>query len=103
MRKGAEFKYSALAMAVLGLSLLGLIWDGKISDFVDPRLVLLIFPAGLACVILAQVVLSASRDEPDAGAATAASQGEGLAGKSSWPGWGLLWISIPFIIGFLFP
>lgn len=101
MSRSAQGKLSALGLAVLGLSLLALIWDGRISDFVDPHLAILVFPAGLACVILAQVVLADSRrkEEPE----PLPGEGEAQADESGWPGWGVLWIAIPIIIGFLFP
>ncbi len=100
MRGNAQGKLSAVGLAVLGLSLLALIWDGRISDFVDPRLAILVFPAGLACVILAQVVLSASRSRQNLPLDSDVGEDENQ-GEAS--GWGVLWIAIPLIIGFLFP
>lgn len=103
MRKNAQVKYSAVALAAIGLWLLWLIWDGRITEFVDPHLAILIFPAGLVCVILAQVVLSSAAKPRQVEPHAPSTEAEDFDVYPKWAGWGLIWIAIPLIIGILFP
>lgn len=101
--KQKQMKFSALALAVLGLWLLALVWDGKIAEYINPQLVVLIFPAGLLCIILAQVVLSAAgAGRTNAGESTIG-QEDGIEGDTGWAGWQILWLGLPLVIGIIFP
>ena len=101
MKRNMQIKFSALALAVLGLFQLSLIWDGRLVDYVDPRQGILVFLTGLGCVILAQVVLSAAgkrvsrsveneddEENPDSGGNRELS--------------GLIWLVVPLLVFLLF-
>lgn len=103
MRNVGSLKASAAALAILGLSLLGLIWNGKAAEFVDPILIILLFPVGLGSVALAQVVLAAEKDRRNQQQPSENIMEQKSTEESSENGWGLLWLAIPLIIGFLFP
>lgn len=102
MRRTGNAKTNALALALLGLSLLAWVWDGKAADFIDARLVVLIFPAGLVCVVLAQVVLADAKADRKEESLPQDEKPAEPTGDLLGPGWGLLWIAIPLIIGFMF-
>jgi hypothetical protein len=93
-------KFSALALAVLGLFLLSLIWDGRLAEYIDLRQGMLVFLTGLGCVILAQVVLSGTsrRDmEP-----VEISEDNPLEGKLVWQSSSLMWLALPLLVSLLF-
>ena len=101
MKRNARIKFSALALAVLGLFQLSMIWDGRLADYVDPRQGILVFLTGLGCIILAQVVLSAAGKRvsmPD--------ENEGhKEGSDTWDARessGLIWLVVPLMIFLLF-
>lgn len=96
-------KFSALALAVLGLWLLALIWDGKIAEYINPQLVVLLFPAGLLCIILAQVVMSAAGARRTTAGGSAIELEDGLEGDTGWADWRILWLGLPLVIGIIFP
>jgi len=90
LRVGRSFQ--ALLMALLGLFLLSRIWSGDILLYINQRFVVLVFLAGLAFVILAQVLY----------AERVSSQNEEESTKSFSKS-NLWWLSIPILIGFLVP
>jgi hypothetical protein len=98
-----EIYFSAVALVVLGLLLLGLVWTGRASEYIDPRLSPLLFLSGLGCIVLAQVTLSASRDRQSPVADRVKIQVEDIPTDADGKGWQLLWLVLPFIILFLFP
>lgn len=103
MRSRVEIYFSAVALVVLGLLLLGLVWTGRASEYIDPRLSPLLFLSGLGCIVLAQVTLSASRDRSRLAADRDIKQVEAITTDDDGKGWQLLWLVLPFIILFLFP
>lgn len=98
-----EIYFSAVALVVLGLLLLGLVWTGRASEYIDTRLSPLLFLSGLGCIVLAQVTLSAGRDRQSPVADRAKIQVEDTPTDGDGKGWQLLWLVLPFIILFLFP
>ncbi|OGN76994.1 MAG: hypothetical protein A2X24_10195 [Chloroflexi bacterium GWB2_54_36] len=101
MKRNARIKFSALALAVLGLFQLSLIWDGRLADYVDPRQGILVFLTGLGCVILAQVVLSTAGKRSTN---TVENDGhkEDSDAEGSWKSAGLIWLVVPLMVFLLF-
>ena len=101
LKRNARIKFSALALAVLGLFQLSLIWDGRLAEYVDPRQGILVFLTGLGSVILAQVVLSAAgkrfskADENN-------DHNEVPNANSTWKSTGLIWLVVPLMVFVLF-
>lgn len=101
MKRNAQIKFFALALAMLGLVQLNLIWDGRLADYLDPRQGILVFLTGLGCVILAQVVLSAAGkrgSRSDGNEGYEVSPDAGGDRESS----GLIWLVIPLLVFLLF-
>jgi len=96
-------KFSALALAILGLALLAWIWDGKVADYIAPQMIVLLFPTGLICIVLAQVVLSAAGKEYETASQPSPEQDEDATQGKRQAGLGLLWLALPLVIGLLFP
>ena len=94
-------KFSALALAVLGLFLLSLIWDGRLAEYIDLRQGILVFLTGLGCIILAQVVLSASGKRQSV-VIGYEEQAENPDRRKDWRSGGILWLVIPLLINLLF-
>lgn len=101
MKRTVQIKFSALALAVLGLFQLNLIWDGRLADYLDSRQGILVFLTGLGCVILAQVVLSAAGKR-----STNVVENEGHKEDSdaegTWKSTGLIWLVVPLLVFALF-
>ncbi len=103
MENKAQLKFSALGLAIAGLSLLVWIWDGKVVDYIHPQLIILLFPVGLSCIILAQVLLSTAGKDGKPSSLGVPDSGEDSALRSGQTDLGLLWLALPLVIGFLFP
>lgn len=103
MENKDPLKFSALALAILGLSLLQWLWDGKVADYTHPQLIFLLFPVGLICIILAQVLLSAAGKDRKTSSPPLTDAGEDLDRAPGKMDLGLLWLALPLVIGFLFP
>ncbi|MFA5836624.1 MAG: DUF1980 domain-containing protein [Bellilinea sp.] len=101
MKRNARIKFSALALAVLGLFQLSLIWDGRLADYVDPRQGILVFLTGLGCVILAQVVLSAAGKKFSKAVENEVHK-EDLGAEGTWKSPGLIWLVVPLMVFVLF-
>lgn len=103
MEYKAQLKFSALALAIIGLSLLEWIWDGKVLDYIHPQLIINLFPTALICIILAQVVLSTAGKDRKTISPPLPNSGEDLDKEPKQTGLGLLWLALPLVIGFLIP
>ena len=101
LKRNARIKFSALALAALGLFQLSLIWDGRLAEYVDPRLGILVFLTGLGCVILAQVVLSAA-GKRSTNAVEKEGHKEDSNAEGTWKSTGLIWLVVPLMVFVLF-
>lgn len=99
MKTRALQKYTALALAVLGLSIFVLLADGAAVEFVEKPLFPLVFISSLVLVALAQVILTnrGLKADSDESANDLVPQIQ-----STWQFTDLLWLAVPVILSFLF-
>ncbi len=99
MKTSALQKYTALALAILGLSIFALLADGKALEFLDRRIFPLVFISSLVLVALAQVLLSKGKLKVGSDESAADLEPENQSGNQITE---LLWLAVPVIVSILF-
>ena len=92
--------FQALILGTLGLFLLFKISDGRILLYINQRFVILVLLAGLALVILSQVVL---RERPPLDADENNQESQSPRDHDARPAWGLWLLALPLLMGLFIP
>jgi putative membrane protein len=96
----------ALILAVLGLFLLGKLWDGTVLLYISQRFIILVLLAGLGLVVLAQSIIrenAARREEIKHLEGETYGSGDDPDEVDRPSDWGLWLVALPVLLGVLIP